>query len=323
MKTGVSKGLLKKLNVNGRDLVGFLLSLLLAFSIWMAHNLSLQYSSLISVPVIAESNIEGRSAVSSNTVSIVARCRTSGYNLLGKNRSADRRQTHIYFSPEDLHHEEGDLFTISSNELGGYVNEIFGDDVLLESFLSSSVQFRFPVENNKRVPVQPISIIEFKPQYTASGPLKMAPDSVTVYGEPMQLEQIDRVVTSTITLQNLSSSTHGVASLKTPNGVRISDNEVSYSIEVTRYVEVRAELPVVVRNVPAGRELVVYPSSVAVVFRCAFPLGYDPSDGARFYIDYKDFVNSINGSCVPHAEGISSSVIDYSITPQVFECIER
>lgn len=315
--------MLKKLNVNGRDLAGFLLSLLLAFAIWMAHNLSLQYSSLISVPVIAESNLEGRAAESSNTSSIVARCRTTGYNLLSKNRHAERRQLHIFFSPEDLHYEEGDIFSISSNELGGYVNEIFGDDVQLESFVSSSVQFRFPVENNKRVPVQPISVISFKPQYTAAGALTMAPDSVTVYGEPMQLDQIDRVYTSTISLQNLSSSAHGVAKLESPNGVRISDKDVSYSIEVTRYVEVKAEMKVNVRNVPAGKELVVYPSVVDVVFKCVFPLGYDPSEGARFYVDYKDFSSSINGRCVPRVEGLPPSVIDYTIEPQVFECVEK
>lgn len=304
-------------------MAGFALSLLLAFSIWMAHNLSLQYSSLISMPVIAESNIEGRAAVSSNTTSIVARCRTTGYNLLGKNRSANRRQIHVYFSPEDLHHEDGDVFSISANELGGYVKEIFGDDVQLESFVSSAVQFRFPVENHKKVPVQAISVISYKSQYTSTGPLVMSPDSVTVYGEPIRLESIDRVHTDIITLQNLSSGAHGVARLETPNGVRLSTEEVSYSLDVTRYVEVRAELSVAVRNVPPGRELNAYPSVAEVVLRCSFPLGYDPTEGMRLYIDYKDFQNSIGGRCVPHVEGISSAVIDYSIEPQVFECMEK
>ncbi len=78
--------LLRKLDINGRDLAVFLLSLLLAFSIWISHNLSLQYSSVVSVPVIALSNIEGHQAESSNTSPVVARCRTTGYRLLRKNR---------------------------------------------------------------------------------------------------------------------------------------------------------------------------------------------------------------------------------------------
>lgn len=304
-------------------MAGFALSLLLAFSIWLAHDLSLNYSSIISMPVIAESNIEGRAAVSSNTTSIVARCRTTGYNLLGKNRNADKKQIHVFFSPEDLHHDEGDMFSISANELGGYVQEIFGDGVQLESFVSSSVQFRFPEENNKKVPVQPISVISYKSQYTSTGELVMSPDSVTVYGEPIRLENIDRVHTETITLQNLSSGAHGVARLEVPNGVRLSATEVSYSLDVTRYVEVKAEKTLSMRNVPPGKELSIYPSVAEIELRCSFPLGYDPSEGVRLYIDYKDFVNSIGGRCVPRVEGLSSAVIDYTIEPQVFECIEK
>ena len=315
--------LLRKLDFNGRDLAVFLLSLLLAFSIWISHNLSLQYSSVVSVPVIATSNIEGHQAESTNTSPVVARCRTTGYGLLKKNRMSRRGQMYVYFSPDDLQHDEGDMYSISSNELSGYFSEIFGDNVQLESFVSSRVQFRFPEENHKTVPVQAVSVTGFKPQYMALGPMKIVPDSVIVYGEPLHLQNIDRVVTETISLQNLSSSAHGMARLEAPRGsVRLSDSEVSYVLDVTRYVEVRREMKVGTRNVPAGRDLTVYPSMVEVVFRCVFPLATDPTENISLYIDYNDFSHSINGRCVPRDGGLPSSVIDYTVEPAVLECIE-
>ena len=315
--------LLGKFNVNGRDLAGFLLSLLLAFSIWISHNLSLQYSSVVSVPVIARSNIQGHSDESSNTSPVVARCRTTGYRLLKKNRMSRRGQLYVYFSPDDLHHDEGDMYSISSNELSGYFSEIFGDNVQLESFVSSRVQFRFPEENHKKVPVQAVSVVSFKPQYMALGPMKIVPDSVTVYGEPLHLQNIDRVVTETITLQNLSSGGHGMARIEVPKGgIRLSDQEVSYALDVTRYVELRREVKVGVRNVPGGRDLTVYPSVVEVVYRCVFPLASDPTENITFYVDYNDFAHSINGRCVPRDSGLPSSVIDYTVEPGVLECIE-
>ncbi len=315
--------LLRKLDINGRDLAVFLLSLLLAFSIWISHNLSLQYSSVVSVPVIARSNIEGHQAESSNTSPVVARCRTTGYRLLRKNRMSRREQLRVYFSPDDLHHEEGDVYYITGNELSGYFSEIFGDNVQLESFVSSRVEFRFPEENHKTVPVQAVSVVDFKPQYMASGPMKIVPDSVIVYGEPLQIQNIDRVVTETITLQNLSSGAHGMARLDTPRGnVRLSVDEVSYALDVSRYVEIRREVKLGTRNVPAGRDLTVYPSVVEVVFRCVFPLASDPTDAISFFVDYNDFASSINGRCVPRDGGLPSSVIDYTVEPQVLECIE-
>ena len=44
-------GKFKKLN--GRDLAVFLLSLLLAFGIWLIHNLSLDYVRVVNVPIKA------------------------------------------------------------------------------------------------------------------------------------------------------------------------------------------------------------------------------------------------------------------------------
>lgn len=314
----------KKLNMDGRDLAVLLLSLLLAFGIWISHNLSLQYSSLISVPVMAESNIDGRSAESSNTVAIVARCRTTGYRLLSKNRSSKHKTLRVYFSPDDLHYDSEDMFYITSNELGGYINEIFGDNVQLESFVSSKVQFKFPEESHKTVPVQALSIVSFKPQYMASGSMNITPDSVIVYGEPLHLQNIDRVYTETVKLENLSSVAHGVARLEVPRGnVRLSAQEVSYSLEVSRYVEISKDVSIGLRNVPAGKDLSVYPSEAHVVFKCSFPMTFDPTDRVTFFLDYNDFAKSINGRCVPRVNGLTEGILDYSIEPQVFECIEN
>lgn len=316
--------LLRKFHADGRDLAVFLLSLLLAFSIWISHNLSLQYSSVVSVPVIARSNIEGHSAESSNTSPVVARCRTTGYRLLKKNRMSRKGQLHVYFSPDDLHHDEGDMYYISSNELSGYFSEIFGDNVQLESFVSSRVRFRFPEENHKTVPVQAVSVTGFKPQYMALGPIKIVPDSVIVYGEQLQIQNIDRIITETITLPNLSAGAHGMARLEVPKGgVRLSEQEVSYALDVTRFVEVRREVKVGTRNVPGGRDLTIYPSVVDVVFRCVFPLASDPTENISFYVDYNDFSGSITGRCVPHDDGLPASVIDYTVEPRVLECVEK
>ena len=216
------------------------------------------------------------------------------------------------------------MYSITGNELTGYVNDIFGDDVRLESFVSTDVLFRFPKENHKVVPVQVISTVSFKPQYMASEPFTVEPDSVTIYGEPSAIRNVDRVLTETISLQNLSSSPHGMAKLELPlMGVRLSVPEVSYSMVVSRFVEVKSRIKVNVRNVPSGRTVSVYPSVADVNFKCAFPLSSEPSEEVELYIDYNDFARSINGKCIPHFSGLPSDVLDYSIEPQVFECIEN
>ncbi len=312
--------LLDSLHIKGRDVTVFLLSLLLASSVWLLHNLSLNYSDLVSIPVTAQSNIEGHSAYSSNSCLIVARCRTTGFNLI-RNHYSYKVKT-VFFNQADLTCKGGEEFTISSNNLNTYFKEIFGDDVSLESFVTQDILFRFPYENHKKVPVQPVVMIGYKPQYMASGTIATVPDSVTVYGEPFRLDKIDRVLTRTIEHENVKSSLHGAVMLEKAAGVRYSVDQVNYSLPVTRFVEVRSEVKVVARGVPAGRDFSIYPSSAQVVYRCAFPMTEDPTFETGFHVDYKEFQNSINGRCVARINHVPDGVIDYQIYPEVFECVE-
>ena len=92
-------------------------------------------------------------------------------------------------------------------------------------------------------------------------------------------------------------------------------------MEVSRYVEIRAEVKLETRNVPPRVNLAILPSTATAVFRCVFPTTADPSVQTRFYIDYQDFVNSRSGRCMARCEGLSSNVIEYTLTPEVFDCL--
>ena len=59
-----------------------IVSLLLAYGIWLIHNLTLNYTEVIKVPVTAHCDIEGHAAESSNSAVVLARCRTSGFRLI-------------------------------------------------------------------------------------------------------------------------------------------------------------------------------------------------------------------------------------------------
>ncbi|MDD7455841.1 MAG: hypothetical protein PUK70_06295 [Bacteroidales bacterium] len=314
---------LQKTNLNGQDSVILLLSVLLAFTIWLIHNLSLNYSSTMSVPVVAVCNIEGHSNVSSNSSLIVARCRTSGFSLVRNSSMSKRNAIRIMFDSKDMHHKDGEIFYITSAELSNYVNEIFGEGVRLESFVSDTFQFRFPYENNKKVIVQAETILSFRPQYAAVGGMKVMPDSITIYGEPFHLEHVDRVFTKTIELSDIRSSSHGTVKLEPINGVRMSVSEVNYSLDVTRFVEIKDDVAIIARNVPVGKELKIFPSTAKVTYKCTFPLSEDPSDVVSFYIDYSDFERSLGGKCIAKARNIPKGVIEYTLDPEVFDCVEE
>lgn len=301
--------------------IQLLLCLALSSSIWLIHNLSQSYVSVVSVPVVARSNLTARAELSSTDATITAQVRATGFRHLKLASKGRQRPVRIDFKPEDFRHEDGDIYSIPVSNLYKYSDVIFGDGVSIESFVSDAPRFLFNSVTYKKVPVQRVQSISYRPQYMATQGMSIHPDSVFVYGETSRLDNIDRILTRPIELSDLSASAHGTVKLDAPAGVRLSDSEVTYSLEVSRYVEVRAEVKIHTRNVPSNMRLSVLPSTAEVVFRCVFPTAVDPSQTATFYVDYKDFASSLTGRCVARCDDLPSTVISYSVVPEVFDCI--
>ena len=302
--------------------VQFLLCVLFSASIWLVLNLSQNYVAIVSVPMTARSNIEGRAALSQSEATVTAQVSASGYRHVVMARR-HKRTGQVSFAASDFRHTEGDRYAISNTALYRYVSQIFGEGATVESFISEDPEFSFPEETYKKVPVRAVLAVEYAPQYMALKPLQVQPDSVLAYGPADLLANIESVKTASIVRSDVKGSLHGEIALDAPEGIRLSDNTVSWAVEVSRYVELEAELPVVGRNVPAGSVFSIYPSKARVVFRCVFPVIFDPSSTAVCYVDYKEFAGSLTGRCIIHCDNLPGGVISWSAQPEVAECVEK
>lgn len=303
-----------------KNWVRLILCLLLSAGIWLIHNLSLTYVEIVSVPVIAKSNLDGRASTSSTDNSVVARVKGSGFRLARLSAKHIRPVT-VTIAPSDFRHVKGDVYVIQASSLQKYVKEIFGDIETVESFITESLEYSFVEATHRKVPVRQVASITFAEQYTATSSMVMKPDSVTLYGELSRLDNIEYVLTRPISLRELRSNVHGTVKLEVPSALRSSATEVNYSLDVSRYVEIKSEMPVYTANVPAGVEMAVLPSKATVTFRCLFPATTDPSVNTRFYVDYQDFAKSMTGRCVARVSGLPAGVIDYRMEPEVFDCV--
>ena len=299
----------------------FVLSLLIAFTIWLLDNLSGTFVKNVNVPIYASCNLEGYAARSSSPAIVMARCRTTGYDIMRLSRR--KKPAVIEFGPSDMHHKEGELFYVTGGELERYGQAVFGDNAGLEMVLTDTLYFHFRREEYKKVPVMPLCGISYAPQYMSANGIKVSPDSVLVYGEPFHLENIDRVYTRHFVLSALDGPANGEVELEKLKEVRLSTDKVQYGIDVGRYVEISTQVRLWPRNVPAGRTLVIYPSVATVTYRCAFPVVGDPTYNVTFYIDYKDFAQSISGKCLPRNDGMPRGVMSYTMSPEVFDCVEN
>lgn len=296
---------------------------MLSFSVWLVHNLSRMYTDVVTVNISAMSNIDGFSRYSISTASITARCHCSGFKLLALKTGSDEKSRSVFIDRSDFVSSGGDSFSIGGAPLFKYVTDIFGSGVTVESFVSDRITFRFSHENSKKVPVVPVEVLSFRPQYCSLGRMKTNPDSVTVYADPSRLETLTEIHTEPISIREIRGNINGVVKLEIPRGVRLSDEEVSYSLDVSRFVDVSREVRIMTENVPDGKTVSLFPSVATVVIRCVFPIDRDPFEDLKLFVDYNEFVNSINGNCVIRNSELQGSVISFNIDPQVCSCVEN
>ena len=320
---GLFNRLLKSLGISGRDWAVLLLALLLAFSTWLIHNLSLKYNDFLTVQVTAECSIDGHSNLSSNQCQVLARCRATGYNVIRHDLFGSRRERVVVFKPETMRPYRGDVYYITPSELQEYSHLIYGDDVTVEYFATDTLFFTFPEVDYKKVPVHPVSSISYKEQYTGVGDLRVLPDSVTIYGELNLIGNIDKVYTKPLKMSGLSTDVQGVVELEPIMDVRFSASEVSYSQNVSRYVEISTVVKVESRNVPADKEMVLLPSRVQATMKCFVPLKGEPAESMELYVDYADFEKTVSGKCPVRSLTLPEGVISYELDPFYVECIVR
>ena len=319
---GFFNRIIKLLNLSGRDWGVFLLALLLAFSTWIIHNLSLKYSVYLKVEVFAQSNIEGRTNISTSGSEVMARCRTTGWRIL-YHRLFDDGVVQVNFPSLVFQHDDEDRFYISSDKLHEYADQLFGPNVSVEYFVTERVDFNFQEEVFKKVPVKAVSSLSFEDQYMANGPLVIAPDSVIVYGDPMHLEQLKYVTTATITHSSINENFSGMVALTPISGMRLSLDEVHYKMDVTRYIEIsRNDVPVVVTGAPSGASLVVEPKTVDVTLYVEFPLKSDPKKDLTVSARYEDVRSSLSGQVMLRPSSLPQGVIKYDIRPVAVKVAE-
>lgn len=314
--------LLKALNISGRDWVILTLSLLLAFSVWMIHNLSLKYNANLSAKVIAICSLDGHENVSAATAEALARGRATGYNIIESYIKA-RRPVKVEFNPSVMQRYDSERFFVTGDKLVEYSHLIFGEDITVDHYISDTLFFRFPSVNHKKVPVVPVSILTYKGQYMTRGPLDMTPDSVVVAGDPYLLETVKQVYTTPIRHFEISENISGLAGIEPVKGVNIQAKEVYYSMDVVRYVEFVSEVHVEAVNVPAGKAMMIFPSVVTLRMRCEFPLMDDAEGQQTVYVDYNDFKTSLGGNCPVRVKNLPKGILSYDVEPVSVRCVEE
>ena len=300
-----------------------LIALVLSVFIWALYDMSLGYDTYVQYSVEVSTAIAGYDEKSVSNELLVLQGKGDGYYVLLRKLSRNKiDKVAIEVDPSLFHPVDGvpGRFMVWTEDIEMEVAQALSDKFEPAYFDTRQLTFDFASKSFKTVPIDIKSNISCRSQYMLTSDIKVTPDSVRIYGLTEDIGHIEAVQTKFLSLSGVDRPGSGSIELEPIRGVRVELKRVNYSFSVARYVEKSAVVDIKVTNAPRGRELLVLPGKVTVVYRTAFS-GSNENYVPEVVVNYDDYVDSRSGKVIPHLVNAGKDIFSYEISPVPVECI--
>ena len=258
---------------------------------WGILRLSQTYSTTFKYNVKITTSVKSRSSKAFATNPVLVRGKASGFFILQQRYFGNNSYIELNVAPSLVHPVAGkeDLFFIKGSQIKDNISQILEGEIAVDNISVDSLFIYLFNETYKKVPVVPRSNLTFAPQYTAVGKLTLKPDSVLIYGNTHVISDIDSLFTEEITGDKLKRNLNGIIKLQTVDGIEVSDKEIYYSMDITRYYESVLQIPLNIVNAPAIRTVPI-PDEVKLIVKARFGGNLQRLGSQDFnaYIDFND-----------------------------------
>lgn len=157
-------------------------------------------------------------------------------------------------------------FKMTSVQLRNILKKTLNRDATIVSIYPESMNLKFTTSPGKKVPIRYDLDIEPDLKYVINGTTETSLDSVMVYSDRRTLSTIDEVYTYHVKETGLTDTLRRKVVLSPIAGVRIIPNVVDVMVPIEQVILKRKMVPVSVRNLPPGINVVVLPSTVEVSY---------------------------------------------------------
>ena len=247
-----------------RDILTFLLFVVLAACIWYGHAMHSVRNSR--VPVLIQytgkpGNIGLGEPGLPDTVLIEVRdagSRLNAYHREPLRLTIDLRQY--------IHGEKGTIH-VPSDALRRSISDILQGTSRLIETKPDEIRCPYYTEQEKTVVIAFDGEIGMADEYQAVGKPTLSRSKVKIYGDEKRLNAIDTLFTEHQELTNLSDTTQVRLALAIPKGMRAEADSVTLTVIAERFTEKKFVLPIHVTGVPEGRRIRLFPHEAEVNVR--------------------------------------------------------
>lgn len=278
---------------NDKQIVAFLVCLLIATVLWFLNALSKDYTSTISYPVKYVNPPSKRFLANTPPAKFELKVEAHGFTLL-------RHKLSLSFSPIVLNinaitrnmEADSGVYNIRTENLMRRISDQVSKEISISEIRPEYIKLILDSLVTKKVPIKLNIKAEFKPQFYLEEPISASPDSVKITGPAMVLDTVSFLNTESKTFGRLDAKTEKSVALLHPEKTTLSPEKVMVKIPVERFTEKELKIPVEVRNKPDSVNIKLFPSEVKISFLVGLK-EFESITGADFkaYVDYNDIAN--------------------------------
>jgi YbbR domain-containing protein len=297
--------------------VSIIFSIFFAILLWLIVNLQGDYEVEFSIPFVVK-NIPDDMAIKSNYPdSVHVKLYGSGWNFLLMYFSGNHRVS------LDLSDAERNLFVHLMDNPRVSVSIPRGLEIL--SISPEMIKIEFDKKVVKKVPVELDADIVLPAGYGIVGNPELDPDSIEVSGARIIVSKIKLLRTERIKIEDRREDFIGEVNIYNPYGklVHLSSMKVNVRIKIQQIVEQEFLIPVEVRSLPEGREVILFPEKVKVIVRGGIDNIATLRDTLiKAFVDYNDILRDRTGLIRPEVS-LPEDITLIGIRPEGLEYIIR
>ncbi len=286
----------------GKDFLIFLMFVGLVTTFWWGHAMTSTREVTIQV-ALQYSGVDDRYVFSTPLpTQLSVNVRDNGREL----RQISQQKLSLTIDLTNLITSEEGILELTSTMLRPRLQEILpGSTIILHTYPEQH-ESKYRCEASRLVPIQLQENITTAPQYQLTGPAKLSPDSVYIYGPTDLLGTIDAILTDSIIYHDVRDSISQVVKLIVPEGLRCARKQTEVNYYAEQFTEKSFILPIEVNNIPDGKTIQLFPQEVTAIVRIGVThfAELDPTDlhaTCEYPQNNEDILPVVVKSSNPHA----------------------
>lgn len=283
--------------------------------------MSKEYESTIVYPISFENLPQNKLIQGNQTEEIGVHVKATGFKILS-GRIAPR-ELKIDASNLLLKSETSYYLLLSQQRLA--IQKQMNTGVDIDHFITDSISLDLGSLEQKKLPVQLKSNLNFQTGYDVNGSISIKPDSVLVSGPESILDTLQYISTKELSKTDVNSSFKESISLQFNEGTEnlkydVSSVEVEASVE--KFTEATQKVSFVILNVPEGIKISTFPKEIDLTYKVALSK-FGQVNASSFLIecDYKLSADNNLSYLVPRLAQQSKLVKNVKISPNKIDFV--